>query len=95
MVKNLDTIFEIPANTEIINEEDLQSEVIFQPLHVFGQILIEQFKQLVHHVAVVEELTAIIHPAYLITYRRGEIRFADTSFPVDTNIQTAINEMVS
>jgi hypothetical protein len=75
MVKDLDSVLRIPANAEIINEEDTKPGVVFQLLRIFGHVLPGQAKELVHHIAVVAKLAAIIQAAGLVAKSRSKIGF--------------------
>ncbi len=73
MVKDLDTVLGIPANAEIIYKEDSEFGIILQLLRVFGHVLPGQAKKLIHHIAVVAKLTAVIHAAGFVAQGRCEI----------------------
>ena len=75
MVKDLDSVLRIPADAEIINEEDTEPGVVFQLLRIFGHVLPGQTKELVHHIAVVAKLAAIIQAAGLVAKSRSKIGF--------------------
>ena len=86
MVKDLDSVLRIPANAEIINEEDTKPGVVFQLLRIFGHVLPGQAKELVHHIAVVAKLAAIIQAAGLVAKSRSKIGFPGAGFSIDPNV---------
>ena len=75
MVEDLDSVLRIPANAEIINKEDTEPGVVSQLLRVFGHVLPGQAKELVHHIAVVAKLAAVIQVAGLVAKSRSKIGF--------------------
>ena len=92
MVQDLDSVLGIPANAKIVNEEDPESGIVLQLFNVFGHVLSGQAKELVHHIAVVTELAAVIQAAGFVTQGRSEVRLSGAGFPVDPNVQPRSNE---
>ena len=63
MVQNLDSIFGIPTDTEIVNEKNPEPGIILQLFRILGHIFTGQTKKLIHHITVVEKLAAVIQAA--------------------------------
>ena len=82
MVENLDPILRLPANCEIVNEEDLNSGIVLQLFPVLVQIVATaQDEQLIQQVAVVHKLAAVVAVTGLIVKHGNEVGLASIVMP--------------
>ena len=93
MVQDLDPILRIPADREIINEQNLNPGVVSQLLPILVQIAAAaQNEQFIQQVTVVDIHAAVIPAAGLVAERGHKIGFSRLCNAVDADIQTFLNE---
>ena len=88
VVENLNSILRIPADCEIVNEEDLNSGIVLQLFPVFVQIVAAaQDEQLIQQVTVVHKHAAVVAAAGFIAKCRHEVGLSGLRNTVDANVQ--------
>ena len=88
VVEDFDPIFRIPANSKIINEEDLNPGIVLQLLPVFVQIVAAaQDEQFIQQIAVAHKHTTVVTVAGFIAKRGHEVGLACLRNAIDANIQ--------
>ena len=88
MVEDLDPVLRIPADCEIVNEEDLNPGIVFQLLPVLVQIVAAaQDEQFIQQVTVIHKHTAVVAVAGFVAKRRHEVGLACFGNAIDANIQ--------
>ena len=93
MVQDLNPILRITADSEIINEEDLDPGIVLQPFPVPVQIVTAaQDKQFVEQVTIIHEHAAIVPVTGFIAKCRQEVGFAGLCNAIDANIQALLSE---
>src|SRR5699024_10150870 len=94
MIQNLDPFLGIPADSEIINEQQLDPCIVPDPLTVLIQIFLPvENDQFVQQVTIVYELTTVITSACFHTTGRQEIRLAGTGDSIDPDVLPVLSEM--
>jgi len=88
VVEDLDPVLRIPADCEIVNEEDLNPGIVFQLLPVLVQIVAAaQDEQFIQQVTVIHKHTAVVAVAGFVAKRRHEVGLACFGNAIDANIQ--------
>lgn len=84
MVQDLDPFLGVSADSEVINEQQLDPCIVPDPLAVLVQIFLPvEDDQFVQQIAIVYKLAAVIVPACLYTTGRQEIGLACASDSID------------
>ena len=94
MVEDPDSFFGIPADSEVINEQQLNTGIVPDLLAVLVQIFLSvKNNQLVQQIAIVYKLAAVVAPACFHTTRREKIGLARTGDAVDPHILPVFSEV--
>ena len=94
MVQDLDPFLGVSADSEVINEQQLDPCIVPDPLTVLIQIFLPvENNQLVQQVAIVYKLTAVITFARFYTTGRQEIRLACAGDSIDPDVLLVLSEM--
>jgi len=94
MVQDLDPFLGISADSEVINEQQLNPCIVPDPLTVLVQIFLPvENNQFVQQIAIVYKLTAVITPACFHTTGRQEIGLASTGDSIDPHILPVLSEV--
>ena len=87
MVQDLDPFLGVSADSEIINEQQLDTCIVPDPLAVLAQIFLPvEDDQFIQQIAIVYKLTAVIAPTCLYTTGRQEIGLARAGNSIDPYI---------
>ena len=87
MVQDLDPFLGVSADSEIINEQQLDTCIVPDPLVVLAQIFLPvEDDQFIQQIAIVYKLTAVIAPTCLYTTGRQEIGLARAGNSIDPYI---------
>ena len=94
MVQDLDPFLGVSADSEVINEQQLDPCIVPDPLTVLVQIFLPvEDDQFVQQIAIVYKLAAVIAPACLYTAGRQEIGLACAGDSIDPYILPVLSEV--
>ena len=94
MVQDLDPFLGVSADSEVIDEQQLDPCIVSDPLTILVQVFLAvEDDQFVQQVTIVYELTTVITSACFHTTGRQEIRLAGTGDSIDPDVLPVLSEM--
>lgn len=94
MVQNLDLFLGVSADSEVINEQQLDPRIVSDSLTIFVQIFLPvDNNQFVQQVAKVYKLTTVITPAGFFVADRQEVGLARTGDSINPHIMPVLSKV--
>ena len=94
MVQDLDSFLRVSADSEVIDEQQLDPRIIPDSLTVLVQIFLSvKDDQFVQQIAIAYKLAAVIAPARLYTTGRRETGLARAGDSIDSHILPVLSEV--